>query len=91
MTDRELSTEIDIADHEAGPEEMVSVDPLEEGLSDPVHDLEELVESGDLEALDRFISMLHPADLAVPVSPTSWRNSRITSGTILPNTSSPIS
>ena len=64
MTDREIITEIDIQDHEAGPDEMVSVDPLEEGLSDPVHDLEELVESGDLEALDRFISVLHPADLA---------------------------
>ncbi len=44
--------------------DVVSVDPLEEGLWDPVRDLEELVESGDLEALDRFISMLHPADLA---------------------------
>jgi magnesium transporter len=64
MTDREPSTEVDIQDHGAGPEEMVSVDPLEEGLSDSVRDLEELVESGDLEALDRFISMLHPADLA---------------------------
>ena len=64
MTDRELSTEVDIQDHETGPDEMVSVDPLEEGLSDPVHDLEELVESGDFEALDRFISVLHPADLA---------------------------
>ena len=65
MTDRGLGTEIEIQDHEAGPEEMVSVDPLEEGLSDPVRDLEELVESGDFEALDRFISVLHPADLAV--------------------------
>ena len=64
MTDRELSTEVDIQDHDAGPEELVSVDPLEEGLSDPVRDLEELVESGDVEALDRFISVLHPADLA---------------------------
>ena len=64
MTNRELSTEVDLQDHEAGPEEMVSVDPLEEGLSDPVRDLEELVESGDFEALDRFISVLHPADLA---------------------------
>ncbi len=64
MNDRPSNTETVLPDHEAGPEEMVSVDPLEEGLSDPVHDLEELVESGDLEALDRFISMLHPADLA---------------------------
>jgi magnesium transporter len=64
MTDRQPISDTNLADHEAGPEEMVSVDPLEEGLSDPVHDLEELVESGDLEALDRFISMLHPADLA---------------------------
>jgi len=64
MTDRQPISDTSLADHEAGPEEMVSVDPLEEGLSDPVHDLEELVESGDLEALDRFISMLHPADLA---------------------------
>ncbi len=64
MTDRELSTEAALQDLEAGPEEMVSVDPLEEGLSDPVHDLEELVEGGDVEALDRFISVLHAADLA---------------------------
>ena len=64
MTDHDLISEHDILDRDAVPEEMVSVDPLEEGLSDPVHDLEELVESGDLEALDRFISMLHPADLA---------------------------
>jgi magnesium transporter len=64
MTEREPGTEVDIRDQVAGPEEMVSVGPLEEGLGDPVHDLEELVESGDLEALDRFISMLHPADLA---------------------------
>jgi magnesium transporter len=49
---------------DSGQEDMVAVDPLEEGLSDPVHDLEELVESGDVEALDRFISVLHPADLA---------------------------
>jgi magnesium transporter len=64
MTDRELISEHDLADLETGPEEMVAVDPLEEGLTDPVHDLEELVESGDHEALDRFISVLHPADLA---------------------------
>jgi magnesium transporter len=64
MTERDFSTEAAIQDLEAGPEEMVSVDPLEEGLSDPVNDLEELVESGDIEALDRFISVLHPADLA---------------------------
>jgi magnesium transporter len=64
VTDRELSTEAALQDLEAGPEEMVSVDPLEEGLSDPVHDLEELVEGGDVEALDRFISVLHAADLA---------------------------
>ena len=64
MSDRDLMTETTLQDLEGGPEEMVSVDPLEEGLSDPVHDLEELVESGDLEALDRFISVLHPADLA---------------------------
>jgi magnesium transporter len=64
MKDHQLRTETKLPDLEMGPEEMVSVDPLEEGLSDPVHDLEELVESGDLEALDRFISMLHPADLA---------------------------
>jgi magnesium transporter len=64
MNDRPSTTETILPDRETGPEEMVSVDPLEEGLSDPVHDLEELVESGDLEALDRFISMLHPADLA---------------------------
>jgi magnesium transporter len=64
MTERQPSTDTNLPDLEVGPEEMVSVDPLEEGLSDPVHDLEELVESGDFEALDRFISMLHPADLA---------------------------
>ena len=64
MIDRPSTTETILPDRETGTEEMVSVDPLEEGLSDPVHDLEELVESGDLEALDRFISMLHPADLA---------------------------
>jgi len=64
LTDRELSTDVDIQDHAAGPDEVVSVDPFEEGLSDPVRDLEELVESGDVEALDRFISLLHPADLA---------------------------
>ena len=64
MTDHDLISEHDILDRDAVPEEMVSVDPLEEGLGDPVRDLEELVESGDLEALDRFISMLHPADLA---------------------------
>jgi len=64
MNDRPLTTETIFPGREAGTEEMVSVDPLEEGLGDPVHDLEELVESGDLEALDRFISMLHPADLA---------------------------
>ena len=66
MNDRQLRTEADLPDREAGPEEMVSVDPLEEGLSDPVRDLEELVESRDFEALDRFISVLHPADLASP-------------------------
>ena len=60
MVDQEFESAVDITDSEIGPEEMVSVDPLEEGLSDPVHDLEELVESGDLEALDRFISMLPP-------------------------------
>ena len=65
MNDRQQVFEEDLPDLDAGPEEMVSVDPLEEGLSDPVRDLEELVESGDLEALDRFISVLHPADLAV--------------------------
>jgi magnesium transporter len=64
MTEHQPSTDTNLPDLEVGPEEMVSVDPLEEGLSDPVHDLEELVESGDFEALDRFISMLHPADLA---------------------------
>ena len=64
MTDREHSPDLGISDHGAGPEEMVSVVPLEEGLGDPVRDLVELVESGDLEALDRFISVLHPADLA---------------------------
>jgi magnesium transporter len=51
-------------DHEVDPEEMVAVDPLEDGLTDPVRDLEELVESGDVEALDRFIGVLHAADLA---------------------------
>jgi magnesium transporter len=64
MTEREPITGTDLQDLEKGPEELVAVDPLEEGLTDPVHDLEELVESGDLEALDRFISVLHAADLA---------------------------
>jgi magnesium transporter len=64
MTERPHDNDAVLTDHEVGPEELVSVDPLEEGLSDPVHDLEELVESGDFEALDRFISVLHPADLA---------------------------
>lgn len=64
MTEREPITGNDLQDLETGPEELVSVDPLEEGLTDPVHDLEELVESGDFEALDRFISVLHAADLA---------------------------
>ena len=64
MAERELRTETALQDLDPGSEEMVSVDPLEEGLSDPVHDLEELVEGGDVEALDRFISVLHAADLA---------------------------
>jgi magnesium transporter len=64
MSEHEAMTDTDLQDLESGPQELVSVDPLEEGLSDPVHDLEELVESGDVEALDRFISVLHPADLA---------------------------
>ncbi len=53
---------------EAGSEErsdeLVSTDVLEEGLTDSVHDLEELVEGGDLEALDGFLGVLHAADLA---------------------------
>ncbi|MCW8983929.1 MAG: CBS domain-containing protein, partial [Thermoanaerobaculales bacterium] len=64
MTKGQPETDTILPDHEVEPEEMVSVDPLDVGLGDPVRDLEELVESGDLEALDRFISMLHPADLA---------------------------
>jgi magnesium transporter len=64
MTEHDPITDTDLQDLETGSEELVSVDPLEEGLIDPVHDLEELVESGDLEALDRFVSVLHPADLA---------------------------
>jgi magnesium transporter len=64
MTERPHDTDTLPTGHEVGPEEMVAVDPLEEGLTDPVHDLEELVDSGDLEALDRFISVLHAADLA---------------------------
>ena len=46
------------------PDELVSTDLLEDGLTDSVNDLEELVEGGDLEALDRFLSLLHAADLA---------------------------
>ena len=46
------------------PEELVTTDVLEEGLTDSVNDLEELVESGDLEALDHFLALLHAADLA---------------------------
>ena len=64
MTEHQKTPDEILADRESGPEELVSVDPLEEGLTDPVHDLEELVDSGDLEALDRFISVLHAADLA---------------------------
>jgi magnesium transporter len=64
MTEREPISGTELQDLETGPEELVAVDPLEEGLTDPVHDLEELVESGDFEALDRFISVLHAADLA---------------------------
>jgi len=64
MTEPQPSTEVDLQDRNADSEEMVSVDPLEEGLRDPVHDLEELVEGGEVEALDRFISVLHAADLA---------------------------
>jgi hypothetical protein len=79
MTERPQNIDTILPDHEAGPEEMVSVDPLEEGLSDPVNDLEELVESGDLEALDRFVSVLSRAS-ASPASLTSWRNSRTTFG-----------
>ncbi len=58
----------DLETNESGsdelPEELVSTDVLEEGLTDSVNDLEELVEGGDLEALDRFLGLLHPADLA---------------------------
>ncbi len=64
MTEQPRDTDTVHPDHEVGPEEMVAVDPLEAGLTDPVHDLEELVESGDVEALDRFIGVLHAADLA---------------------------
>ena len=64
MTERQQRSDVDLQDRDVVAEEMVSVDPLKEGLSDPVHDLEELVESGDVEALDRFIAVLHPADLA---------------------------
>jgi magnesium transporter len=46
---------------------VVSEDPLEDGYSDPVRDLEDLVESGDLEALDRFLRVLHANDLATLV------------------------
>ena len=64
MNDRQFSTDADRPDLEPGSDELVSTGPSEEVLSDQVRDLEDLVESGDLEALDRFISMLHPADLA---------------------------
>ena len=64
MSEQRPTSDIELSTLEQGQEELVSVDPLEEGLADPVHDLEELVESGDVEALDRFISVLHPADLA---------------------------
>jgi len=64
MTERPLSSDVDLKAREVDSEELVSVDPLTQGFSDPVHDLEELVQSGEVEALDRFISVLHPADLA---------------------------
>lgn len=51
------------ADPETRPREVVAGDPLEEGFSDSLHDLVDLVESGDLEALDRFLGVLHANDL----------------------------
>lgn len=64
MVDEIQQRDAPAADPEARPLKVMSEDPLEEGFTDPVHDLEELVESGDLEALDRFLGILHANDLA---------------------------
>lgn len=64
MTDRQVNPERKVAEIDVRPEEVVSMEPLEDGLTDSVRDLQELVEGGDLAALDKFLSILHPADLA---------------------------
>ncbi len=51
----------------ATPDEWRDQVPLEvrsDDLGDAVGELEELVSSGDVTALDRFVRLLHPADLA---------------------------
>ncbi len=45
-------------------EDLASAPLRADNLSDPMLDLEELVEGGDLGALDSFVGLLHPADLA---------------------------
>jgi magnesium transporter len=64
MTDRQANPKRNVSESDVRPEEVVSVDPLEDGLTDPARDLKELVEGGDLIALDRFLAILHPVDLA---------------------------
>ena len=49
---------------ETRPTEVVSEDPLEDGFTDSVNELEDLVEGGDTEALDSFLQILHANDLA---------------------------
>jgi magnesium transporter len=52
-------------DEAAAPGEVdVSIDIHEPGLTESVEDLIQLVDAGDSEPLDAFLSVLHPADLA---------------------------
>jgi len=64
MTEELSRDQVSGADRSERPEELVAVDPLEEGFSEPAHELAELVESGDVAALDAFIGVLHANDLA---------------------------
>ena len=86
MTDELTRIDTTTDDHPA-PDDVVSADPFEDGLRGPVRELADLVESGDVEALDTFVGILHPNDLAALIGmlPRSlWQPiiSRLTVGRI---------
>jgi len=64
MQDERHPTHSGAIDSPDSPEEQAALEYRPDDPPDDTNELEELIDSGDLKALDSFLRVLHPADLA---------------------------